>query len=905
MNEKPLEEQANVQALITLQAGADRRRYNLPTVEEVAAIIPGHSSEDVQQHRDIVLRLKGGGLQRISHLHPLYSPLHYVLLFPHGDQGWHKDMTLPNGRRLTQRLYYAYCLFPRPDRPLSLFYFGRLFQQYVVDAWASIEESELFWVRSNQTKIRADLYQGLKDAVEDSFGSDNEVDLAQRGLRIVLPSSHTSSPRHMFQLYQNSMAICRWAGGHPDIFATMTANPNWPEIQEALLEYQADDSGDPDRPSKHQTAADRPDIVARVFKIKLDAFINDLTKHFHLGQVSASVYTIEYQKRGLPHAHILLFFHPDAKIRDAAHVDSIVSAQIPDAEAFPHLHKVVTTCMMHGPCGPEYPNAPCMVDGKCSKKFPRDFTEETIFGENGYPLYARPDNGRTYTNSKGVVFDNRHVVPYNAYFSAKFCCHINMEVCVSIKSVKYVTKYIYKGPDLATVDVGGNRDEIKQYVDGRYIGPVEACWRIMEFTMHRELPSVYRLPVHLEGQHLVFFNPDDVPEDVVQRPNSQVTQLTQWFAANNTYPAANQHTYQDFPQHFVYNSSQKKWTPRKQNFAIGRMAFVHPSAGERFYLRMLLTIVKGAKSWAGLRTIDNIPHPTYKAACLALGLLEDDGEWDQCLNEAGQIQLGGQLRQLFAIILLNCQPAMPLILWDNHKANICDDLAHRLSVIGYADPSEDQVFDYGLHLIDKILSQSGRSLQDFPPMPLPQQQWALISNNSLLQEQLDYDLEELAVQVEEKKILFNVEQRAVFDAVVDSVRNQQGKVFFLHSAGGCGKTFVCNIIAAAVRSSGKVALCVASSGIASLLLDGGSTAHSRFKIPIPILDNSSCAVKKGSILHGLFKETGIIIWDEAPMQHKFAIEAVDKCLRDLLDKDILFGGITVLFGGDFRQVCTL
>jgi hypothetical protein len=221
--------------------------------------------------------------------------------------------------------------------------------------------------------------------------------------------------------------------------------------------------------------------------------------------------------------------------------------------------------------------------------------------------------------------------------------------------------------------------------------------------------------------------------------------------------------------------------------------------------------------------------------------------------------------------------------------------------MGYEDPSEEQIYDYGLYLIDLILIQSAKTLLDFPPMPLYQQQWGLIVNNPLLQEQLSYDAEELAVQAVERRESFNVEQRSIFDAVIDSVTHSKRKVFFLHSAGGGRKTYVCNTIAAAVRSQNKVALCVASSGIAALLLDGGRTAHSRFKIPIPALNDSSCSIKKGTDLHGVIKETSIIIWDEAPMQHKYAIEAVDRTLRDLLDKDVLFGGITVLFGGDFCQ----
>ena len=99
-----------------LQQAADARRYNLPTVEEIAAVVPGDGSENVRAHRDIILRLQGGGLRRISNLHPSYLPLHYVLFFPHGEEGWHLDipLQLPNGnaphrsKKVTQLLLYAY-----------------------------------------------------------------------------------------------------------------------------------------------------------------------------------------------------------------------------------------------------------------------------------------------------------------------------------------------------------------------------------------------------------------------------------------------------------------------------------------------------------------------------------------------------------------------------------------------------------------------------------------------------------------------------------------------------------------------------------------------------------------------------------------------------------------------------
>ena len=203
--------------------------------------------------------------------------------------------------------------------------------------------------------------------------------------------------------------------------------------------------------------------------------------------------------------------------------------------------------------------------------------------------------------------------------------------------------------------------------------------------------------------------------------------------------------------------------------------------------------------------------------------------------------------------------------------------------------------------------RSGKTLGDFPHMTLPQgpmdgHTWEDIDDNFLLAQQLNYDPAQQRELVNHNVGMFNEQQRNVFHAVMDSVDQNRGRMIFVHSAGGCGKTFVCNTIAAAVRSQNQVALCVASSGIASLLLEGGRTAHSTFKIPIPITETSIAGIKRNSKMCQVLEHVKIIIWDEVPMQHKHAIASVDCLLKDLLNKrDVLFAGITVLFGGDFCQ----
>ena len=156
---------------------------------------------------------------------------------------------------------------------------------------------------------------------------------------------------------------------------------------------------------------------------------------------------IEFQKRGLPHCHMLLIAEED-KIRTPEDVDRIVCAEIPDSVAHPRLYGIVSKMMIHGPCGVHNADAPCMDEhGFCTKKFPKKLVESTVLQNQGYPEYRRRSiPGRTVTKPRVITpLDSTWVVPYNCYLSQKYNCHINVEICSSVKSFKYIYKYIYKG----------------------------------------------------------------------------------------------------------------------------------------------------------------------------------------------------------------------------------------------------------------------------------------------------------------------------------------------------------------------------------------------------------------------------------------------------------------------------
>nr|GFA45346.1 hypothetical protein [Tanacetum cinerariifolium] len=379
---------------------------------------------------------------------------------------------------------------------------------------------------------------------------------------------------------------------------------------------------------------DRPDIISRVFKIKLDYLMKDLNDDHTFGRVEGVVYTIEFQKRGLLHYHILLWLEPQDKLTKTGKIDHYISAEILNKDEDPELYQLVTDHMMHGSCAAENPSCPCRLDYKCTKKIPKQFNESTVIEDNGYGIYKRRNDGATIKKSS-TDLHNDYVVPYNPGLLRRYQAHINVEYCNKVGSVKYLFKYINKGPNKVTATIDGEEvDEIKDYLNCRYLSSCETAWRVYGFDIHYRTPSIERLPFHLKYEQHVIFDATESINYVVDKSSVNETKFESWMHLNQIDTFARSLLYVEIPRYYVWNQKQRVWTRRKQGKILGRIHHVPPSWGELYYLRAILNKVKGPIEWDDLKKVDDVLYPTYRDTYYAWGLFQDDKEYIDGLLEA-------------------------------------------------------------------------------------------------------------------------------------------------------------------------------------------------------------------------------------------------------------------------------
>lgn len=508
---------------------------------QIGAIIAEPGSQ-----RDIVIRRHNGMPEFIHDGHALYHPLAYPLLFPMGSTGWQEDMQVANAdfsnlRRITLTEWGRFYLMHR-DRPTHWQQCERLSLEFYCDMWAQVESRNAHFHRSpvQQAKYRGARVAAFEDQLSAGVAA---AEIGQAVMR--LPSSFVGSARYYQQLYMDAMALPK-KFGKPDLFITMTCNPKWPEIRNAIP------------PNSHWHF--HLDIVERVFTLKMRSLIKDIVKMEIFGSVRAYVYRVEWQARGLPHAHMLFILRD--KILSARHIDDAVSAEMPDPVAEPELHALVVAHMLHPRCDVDT-SCGCRRDDKgnvcdCIRHFPKDMSRETIIIPDGYPKYRR--RGRfTAELQGGRIVSDDWVVAHNKYLLLRYRCHLNIEICAHFRCFKYVYKYTFKPPDYTAITV----DEIEAHLAGRLLSASEAVHRILALPLHKEWPSVMRLDIHMPRQQRMVFDPTADEDALLQQLTSTTSSLMGWFELNADDAFARTLLYEEVPSHYTWVNCN--WRKRVYN----------------------------------------------------------------------------------------------------------------------------------------------------------------------------------------------------------------------------------------------------------------------------------------------------------------------------------------------------
>ena len=309
-------------------------------------------------------------------------------------------------------------------------------------------------------------------------------------------------------------------------------------------------------------------------------------------------------------------------------------------------------------------------------------------------------------------------------------------------------------------------DEITEYIDGRYLSPMEAAWRLLQlqsFPLCGRNHTVERLSVHTENQQKIIFDENNIEESL----NNSETTLTAWFKLNEVDDFATKIKYANIPKYFRFKD--KKWIKRSRNKkheTIGRLNVVSPKDSERFFLKLILNRVKGATSFKDLRTYENITYSTYRETAIVMGLIEHETQIYNIFEEACQIMLPIQLRKFFASFLL-CENIEGFIIWEKYKKFFTED---------FIENKENKALSH----INQILITEEMSCKDFG-LPEP--------NNFEIKTSDECDVEVINYCKQKFNNMYgelNVDQKHIFEQII----SQRTKIHFIDGPSESGKTFL-------------------------------------------------------------------------------------------------------------------
>ena len=676
-----------------------------------------------------------------------------------------------------------------------------------------------------------------------------------------LSSHFHGSRRHLKKLSQNGLIVVS-EKGTPHLFITLTCNTEWPEIKDRLF--------------YGQTAFDRPDVTTQVFKARLTAFLHNLRngKYFRLENERRSQHTIEYemmcieyQHRGLPHAHLVVRLSnmPDEKDQEGQlrwikkHIHSCAPRQH-DCDYFTEARRDLVRHHMLHTCS----NAAngCLKDGKCKRRYDTLVLNqgEPSFGKMQFPVYGRREE------------EDLRIVPHHIFILEDWDGHVNVEYCGSHYTPVYLYKYVFKGAKkerfkLKNADDIPDDDEISLHIRGQVISSMDSMWRVMGYAtypashpsviiVHAQLPETIKhftsegkvtdLYIYLNRPHVIRTGPDEpLPTEHNNKSMDELTYLE--FFTIYCYSRKLRKSMQNKPR----EEGRTWWKVRLPNGVevfvvkrqrpdecIVRMNMLFASAGEIYYLRLLLNhySTRTLKDLLLLHQVDDDNDDdddqlkalnTFQEACMYSGLLHDLKEAIKCFEDSMITSTPWQLRNLFITQTIQGFPAVDIYNDPvKRRAMSLDYIFHHQQ----GDNCRLALNDLLTDLAERMKSEN-KTLSEYG-LPEPED-----AKTELELERLKYDsaFQAQVLQQLNASSPNNAEQEEIFNFIaneLDNVNPNEPTFIFLNGPAGSGKSTLSQKLMAYARSTGHIALGTASTNLAATNFKDFTSFHFCFGLPV-------------------------------------------------------------------------
>ena len=774
---------------------------------------------------------------------------------------------------------------------------SRLSQTYLVDSISRAIDYRLRFVRYHQK----DIFGIMNDE-----GHENTDESGNTGEKTFLSQSCHGFRRYLRSLAKNALALVS-EYGRPSLFVTLTCNLNWPEILKQLL------------PS--QTAFDRGDIVCQVFHRKLEIVLRNIrcgkyfkirNKQYAYHKIQFEVRIIEYQRRGLPHAHLVSKFMDnddmpryEDKKGVASSIDYHITAAYPTTasdeeplevgesyEEDTTYAAVVKSHMLHN-CFPET-NGGCKNEKNlCYLGFDANIVADTTtFDDRGYPQYRR-------STVKSLC-----VVPHNRELLKDWNHHANVEFAGSTYTVIYLYKYLFKRSKkvkmrLTNADDVRNDDEINLYLRGRYLCSMDCYWRILGHeTYPAPSPSVRIVKIVSEQRTNTSLEDGKVPDIIVyfSRPpalyNMKYTELFNMYTWTYNRPARFVENQDGFYIINIRNNIRNIYLSKRsdRNPSITRLEVISITAGELFFLRLILLNYPKC-SYADCLQFNNRTYRTYQESAVAAGIVRDNDEVYSCFEEAEHFQdmTPTELRTLFVISTLQGFPTLRILNENRFRELMYDDYLHNYSPPNHSAAWNDLLCDFS-----RRFESDGKNMKDYG-LPEPESM-----KTELEIERNKYDQNE-QLEIYNKlcqETPSTIEQQQIFDEIIRATERRLAKIYYIQGQAGSGKSTLPKKIISFCRSQGKLCARCASTGLAATLYEGFETAHSSlFKFPVIEDDEREvdspveCNLSKSPSRLEYLREVDVTLLDEFPSCDRAAHRAFSR-----------FEGKVVITMGDIRQI---